>query len=100
LTAEADHHLTLLVLGLDVHDARGGVIGDTEREAPVGIRPCLMLLIKCDRCLTRFAQPANDAQLPTCDHCLVDQDIGHGGRRACDDNGSDQQALEHRAFPS
>jgi hypothetical protein len=60
LTAEADHHLTLLVLGLDIHDTGGGVIGETEDEASVGIGSRLVLLVERDRCLARFAQSAND----------------------------------------
>jgi hypothetical protein len=99
LAAEADHHLTLLILGLDVHDAGGWVIGETEGEAPVGIRSRLMLLVEGDRCLAWFAQPSGDTQLPTRDHRLVDQDVGHGGRHARDKDGSDQQALEHRVSP-
>jgi hypothetical protein len=60
LTAEADHHLTLLVLGLDIHDTGGGVIGETEDEPSVGIGSRLVLLVERDRCLARFAQSAND----------------------------------------
>jgi len=88
LSAEADHHLTLFVLGLDVHDAGSGVVGEAEGEAPVGIRPRLMLLVERDRCLARLAQPSRDTQLPTRDHCLIDQDVGHGGRHARDEDGS------------
>jgi hypothetical protein len=83
LTAEADHHLTLLILGLNVHDACGRVISEAEGEASVSIRSRLMLFVERDRCLARFAQPSSDTQLPTRDHRLVDQDIGHGGRHAC-----------------
>jgi hypothetical protein len=88
LAAEADHHLTLLVLGLDVHDAGGRVIGETEGEASVGIRSGLMLLVECDRRLARLAQSTGDTQLPTGDHRLVDQDVGHGRRQASDQDGS------------
>jgi hypothetical protein len=60
LTAEADDYLTLLVLGLDVHDAGGGVVGETEGEASVGVCSRLMLLVERDRRLARLAQSAND----------------------------------------
>jgi hypothetical protein len=88
LSAEADHHLTLLVLSLDVHDAGGRMIGQTEREASGGIRSRLMLLVEGDRGLARLAQSADNAQLPTRDHRLVDQDVGHGRRHARDKDGS------------
>ncbi|MFC1456358.1 hypothetical protein ACETIH_06400 [Microvirga arabica] len=100
MSAEANHHLTLLVLGLDIHDAGGGVIDEAEGEASVGIRSRLVLFVERDRCLARLAQPADHAQLPTRDHRLIDQDVGHSGRQARDEDGSDQQAFEHRAFPA
>ena len=89
LTAKAYHHLTLLVLGLNVHDAGGGMIGETEGEASVGIRSRLMLLVERDRCLTRFAQSADNTQLATRDHRLIDQDVGQGGGHARDEDGPD-----------
>jgi hypothetical protein len=64
------------------------MIGETEGEASVGIRSRLMLLVERDRCLARLAQSANNTQLPTRDHRLVDEDIGHGGRHARDQDGS------------
>jgi len=99
LPAEADHRLTLLIVSLDVHDAGGGMIAETEGEASVGIRSRLMLLVEGDRRLARFAQSPGDTQLPARDHRLVDQDVGRGGSYAGDEDGSSQQALEHRAFP-
>ncbi|WP_246718773.1 hypothetical protein [Microvirga terrestris] len=88
MSAESDHHLTLLILGLDVHNAGVGMIGETEGEASVGIRSRLMLLVERDRRLARLAQPANNTQLPTRNHRLVDQNVSHGGRHARDQDGS------------
>jgi hypothetical protein len=64
------------------------MIGETEGEAPIRIGSRLMLLVERDRCLARFAQSADDTQLPARDHRLVDEDIGHGGRHARDEDGS------------
>jgi hypothetical protein len=88
LTAEADDRLPLLGLRLEVHDAAGGMIGDPEREPPVGIGLRLEAFIEEDRHLPRFAQSTDDTQLAGGDHGLIDDDIGHGGRAAGKQDGS------------
>jgi len=88
LTAEADHHLALFILGLQIHDAGGRVIGQPEGEPAVGIRAYLMLLVERNRRLTRLAQPSDDPQLPARDHGLIDDDVCHRGSAAGDEDGA------------
>jgi len=59
------------------------MVGEPEGEATVRIRLRLMPLVEGDRRLTGFAQSTDDAQFTTCDHGLIDDDIGHG-RSAAD----------------
>jgi hypothetical protein len=88
LSAEANHHLALLIFGLNVHDAGGRMIDETERETSVGIGSRLMLLVEPHQRLARFAQSSGDTQLSAGDHGLIDHDLCHGGRHAGDEDGS------------
>ncbi len=88
LAAETDNGLPLLRLGLKGHDAGRRMVGETEDEAPVGVRSRLMPFIEGDRHLAGFAQPPDDAQLPARYHGLIDYDVGHGRNTAGDEDGS------------
>ena len=88
LAAEADHHLPLLVVGLEVHQAGGRMIGKPEGEAAVGVGSRLVALVEGDGGLARFAQPSGHAQLPARDHGLIDDDVGERGCAAAEEDGS------------
>ncbi|WP_213564019.1 hypothetical protein [Microvirga sp. 3-52] len=64
------------------------MIGDPEGEPTVGIGLRLEAFIEEDRHLPRFAQSTDDTQLTGGDHGLIDDDIGHGGHAAGDQDGS------------
>jgi hypothetical protein len=88
LAAETDDSLPLLSLGLKGNDAGGWMISKPECETPVGVCSRLMPFVEGDRRLAGFAQPADDAQLATRDHGLIDDDVGQRGSTAGDEDGS------------
>ncbi|MFD0462188.1 hypothetical protein ACFQY9_10155 [Microvirga aerilata] len=88
LAAEADHHLPLLVVGLEVYQAGGRMIGKPEGEAAVGVGSRLVPFVEGDGGLARLAQPAGHAQLPARDHGLIDDDVGERGCAAAEEDGS------------
>jgi hypothetical protein len=88
LAAESDDRLPLLVLRLKIYDAIDGMIGDPEGEPAIRLRFRFEPLVEKNRHLPGFAQPADDAQLAGGDHRLFDEDVGHGGHAAGDQDGS------------
>jgi hypothetical protein len=83
LATEADNGFALLVIRLQLHDAGGRMVDQTEGKTSARLTPGLMGSIQGYGGLPWPTQPADDTQFATGDHGLFDDDLCRG-RETCE----------------